>query len=1098
MTIEHDVWITWQGEYAIGDEQKPMSVRLRFAADGAVDGDGEDEVGAFALRGVREDERLALTKAYATHEVAYEGVLDAEQGAIGGTWRLDEQSGAFALRRLTGTRRFAVSREQAERIREALAECGEWRLVVRTGVVWGPGERRTLLTALSLCEGGFDGMGLGLTLPVEHLEKHLDLSSLTDAGAEHVRVTSLDLQISKRVTSIDGLQSLPDLRSLEIRLLGLTSLDCLKSFTQLRFLDLSGCEVLADLSAVAALTQLQHLKLYGCKAVTELGGVENLTQLQFLDLSRCEQVSDLSPVAGLTQLQSLDLSGCNALKESLTDLSPLASLTQLQSLDLSYCEALTDLSPLAGLTQLHSLNLGDCKALTDLIPLAGLTHLQSLNLSECSALTDLIPLAGLNQLQSLKLNFCSALTDLSPLAGLTQLQSLSLRECSALTDLSPLAGLTQLQSLDLGSCMVLTDLSPLAGMTQLQSLDLGGCEGLTDLSPLAGLTQLQSLDLGSCMVLTDLSPLASLLQLQSLALSTCGALADLSPIASLPQLQSLNLGLCDALTDLSPIASLPQLQSLDLSWCEGLRHLPNLSSLDHLRKLELTHCSRLRSLEGIWGLPALAELEISNCPELSASSAWEPLTTLPALRKLGATLPAWFLARTLASAAAERGDVDLIVEEGASWIIAATDDPRRPGLLSAVGRAVAVLADVDEQTPQALAYLIGFAVAHDAADVAGLFEASARCASLAPVVEALESAVLQADAPLPPETLLALHTHCPHEPRLRDQTLRALARSLEDDAPPAAAPAWTARTAEAAARGLDVPSRYPCDRAVHEAVRDTLETRSAKGRFGPVDAWLFHALAAEHARNDRDDDPLLDWALATHQRLRTLALQAPRGPHRQQALSSLAAGLSRAADPAWGRERLDELLEAAAQLDPDTSELRAAVAEAHAVSGRWDDADRVAFDIRRDTVRDAALHRLDALVLASDREDRARRAVVYRAGLRRSEERTAQLEALAATEALAADPVAYGQLVALLVEHPQSQHRAVTAAVRRNPALGDAALPGQTVALTPREERLDADARSSERAAVLQGFEASGGLLAGLRALGASDELLARLGVSAG
>jgi hypothetical protein len=108
MTIEHDVWTAWQGAFEQGDEKWPMSVRLRFAKDGAVEGDGEDEVGVFVLRGVREGERIALTKAYATHEVAYEGTLDEAQSAIGGTWRLDEQSGAFSLQSLTGTRCFSA------------------------------------------------------------------------------------------------------------------------------------------------------------------------------------------------------------------------------------------------------------------------------------------------------------------------------------------------------------------------------------------------------------------------------------------------------------------------------------------------------------------------------------------------------------------------------------------------------------------------------------------------------------------------------------------------------------------------------------------------------------------------------------------------------------------------------------------------------------------------------------------------------------------------------------------------------------------------------------------------------------------------------
>jgi hypothetical protein len=90
----------WRGywEQAAYGRQLMRKLTLRFA-DGVVEGEGRDVIGAFTFRG-RYDDRgnVALIKQYVgRHQVHYQGTYDGE-GTIFGTWSiLDRWAGPFAL-----------------------------------------------------------------------------------------------------------------------------------------------------------------------------------------------------------------------------------------------------------------------------------------------------------------------------------------------------------------------------------------------------------------------------------------------------------------------------------------------------------------------------------------------------------------------------------------------------------------------------------------------------------------------------------------------------------------------------------------------------------------------------------------------------------------------------------------------------------------------------------------------------------------------------------------------------------------------------------------------------------------------------------------
>jgi len=401
----------------------------------------------------------------------------------------------------------------------------------------------------------------------------------------------------------------------------------------LQSLDLSGCELITDLTHLEMLNSLHSLNMVGCGRITDFAPFQTLTNLESIDLSWSENVTDRTPLKALTNLRSLDLSECR----EFTNLASLQALISLQLLNLAGCGKIADLKPLKALTGLNAVTLSGYGEITDITPLQTLTNLKSLCL-EGEQIADLTALQGFTSLQSLAILGGEHITDIAPLKVLTGLQSLDLSGVGEIIDLTPLKTLTNLRSLDLSDCRKVADITPLESLVNLQSLNLMWCREIFDLSPLHILTSLLSLDLYHCNKITDLTPLQELVNLQSLDLSSCREITDLTPLQALTNLQSLNLSNCEKITDLTPLQALTNLQSLNLSNCEKITDLTPLQAFTNLQSLNLSNCEKITDLTPLQALTNLQSLNLSDCKKITDITSVSDQKNLTSLHLKGTTV----------------------------------------------------------------------------------------------------------------------------------------------------------------------------------------------------------------------------------------------------------------------------------------------------------------------------------------------------------------------------------------------------------------------------------------------------------------------------
>ena len=217
-----------------------------------------------------------------------------------------------------------------------------------------------------------------------------EIPSLT--GFPHL--VNLDFD-SNQVVTFPDITGLTDLQSIVCWDNQLTVLPDLTPFTNLTLLSCARNSGISTIPGLSSLTNLRTLQCYNT-SISELDGIAGLTNLQEL---QCQStgVTTLPDLSALTQLRTLII--CNNPIPQIPGLSSLASLQNLNCLGTQ----VTDLSGIAGLTNLKyvTCNSSPITTLPDLSALDALTRLEC---SNC-LLTDIPDVTGCASIDYLRCNY---------------------------------------------------------------------------------------------------------------------------------------------------------------------------------------------------------------------------------------------------------------------------------------------------------------------------------------------------------------------------------------------------------------------------------------------------------------------------------------------------------------------------------------------------------------------------------------------------------------------------------------------------------------------------------------------------------------------
>lgn len=237
----------------------------------------------------------------------------------------------------------------------------------------------------------------------------------------------------------------------------------IKQFTQLKRLNVGGCDIKHPEKLLAALPQtLESLEL-------------GTTSLPTAPGSGQVHLTDSSALARFTQLKHLSLSGI-----TLNDTKFLSKIEGLEDLNLAHTST-HELSPLNTHTKLKTLNISE-NELSNISALSSLTNLTNLNISN-NNIQSLDPLKNLKQLETLDASN-NKIEKIDALQGLTKLKTLTLNH-NKISSLEALKDHNALAQLDIESNCV-KDVAPLASLVQKQTLTTikGDCNNIRDISPI--------------------------------------------------------------------------------------------------------------------------------------------------------------------------------------------------------------------------------------------------------------------------------------------------------------------------------------------------------------------------------------------------------------------------------------------------------------------------------------------------------------------------------------------------------------------------------------------------------------------------------------
>lgn len=278
------------------------------------------------------------------------------------------------------------------------------------------------------------------------------------------RISIRGLSTSKKITSFEGIPSLPSLKTITLAAAAPEDLTPLvTAFPALEKLDLSYCTI-KDLAPLVKLARLQELTLYGAevKDFSPLAGIPTLKTLTYYATTG----SDFSTLGKLTQVESLQ-GGLT----KLADISWVADLPNLRELRV-FAEYIKDYTPLAK-TKVEHLTIWNMKEPVDLTQLSGatsFTYLKVWGLKKTTGFEGLGALVNLKELIIDDVNQKDGIpVDMSFAKSLVNVEKLNLTACNVV-NFDAVATCVKLTSVDLNKSIGITSLAALKKLPALKTV----------------------------------------------------------------------------------------------------------------------------------------------------------------------------------------------------------------------------------------------------------------------------------------------------------------------------------------------------------------------------------------------------------------------------------------------------------------------------------------------------------------------------------------------------------------------------------------------------------------------------------------------------
>ena len=286
------------------------------------------------------------------------------------------------------------------------------------------------------------------------------------------QLESVSISTAPQLTSLAGLEGLVELRSLDLRDVGLRELALPDSLVSLPYVSISGASELTSLAELSRRPGVLGLRVGSNPRLTDLGGNGSSdSSLQQLAVYACPSLTEIHPVGGFSALTNVEITDC----DGITQIDRIAESSALQMLQIRGNAALTRLPVFERApAQMVQIRIADNAALVQGPSFPNLTRLYyfetpyyesaELELSNNPLLAAIGEYPQLESLTMLALNQQPALTSLT-LPSLRSLGWLRVRDNASLTrvELAVREGLSIIE---------------VAGNPKLEVLSLGPASGL--------------------------------------------------------------------------------------------------------------------------------------------------------------------------------------------------------------------------------------------------------------------------------------------------------------------------------------------------------------------------------------------------------------------------------------------------------------------------------------------------------------------------------------------------------------------------------------------------------------------------------------------